>query len=423
MMVSNDFLARHVSLFGAIRGIALGILICVPTGCDAILEVQLPGHVPADALGDQRLAETLVLGAIADFDCALQSLIGATSLLTDEMQDGTNFIAVVLWAQRQISSDHGGLSTGGCAQGTGFGAYTPLQVARFQAEETYRTIEEFPQADVPNKEELLATAAAYAGYSTTLLGEAFCEMALDLSPIMQPREVLERAEEWFTTAIEHAQAGQASDIRNMALVGRARVRLNMGNAGPAASDAREVPEGYVRFATRASSPNERRNLLYVRNNEQFFISVDPRYLDLTVDGVPDPRVPVIDGGRLGHDQRTPLWIQQKYASDADPIPIASWKEAQLIIAEAEGGQEAVERINQLRARFDLPLFESSDEAEIQEQVVEERRRELYLEGRRHNDMIRLGLPFDSGDHRKGAPYGPTECLPLPDIERFNNPNI
>ena len=46
-----------------------------------------------------------------------------------------------------------------------------------------------------------------------------------------------------------------------------------------------------------------------------------------------------------------------------------------------------------------------------------------MEGHRHNDMLRFNLPFDTGLHRKGAPYGPTTCLPLPEVERLNNPNI
>ena len=70
------------------------------------------------------------------------------------------------------------------------------------------------------------------------------------------------------------------------------------------------------------------------------------------------------------------------------------------------------------------LFEPrSTSLKKQTPICEERRRELYLEGHRNNDMLRFNLPFDTGLHRKGAPYGPTTCLPLPEVERLNNPNI
>ena len=105
------------------------------------------------------------------------------------------------------------------------------------------------------------------------------------------------------------------------------------------------------------------------------------------------------------------------------MPIASWGEAQLIIAEAEGGQAAVDAINRLHTAAGLPAFSSSDSATIIAQVYEERRRELFLTGHRINDMLRLGIPFDSGNDAKGQPFGTTTCLPLPDVETLNNPNF
>jgi hypothetical protein len=104
--------------------------------------------------------------------------------------------------------------------------------------------------------------------------------------------------------------------------------------------------------------------------------------------------------------------------------LASWVEAQLIIAEVMGGQTAVDIVNVLHQRAGLPAFSSSDPAEIAAQVREERRRELFLEGHRINDLLRFGLPFPSGPHPIGGNvHGTTTCLPLPLVERTGNPNI
>ena len=60
------------------------------------------------------------------------------------------------------------------------------------------------------------------------------------------------------------------------------------------------------------------------------------------------------------------------------------------------------------------------------QIIEERRREFFLEGHRLGDLRRYNLPFLPAP---GAPYGPggtygnQTCFPLPDVERINNPNI
>ena len=121
---------------------------------------------------------------------------------------------------------------------------------------------------------------------------------------------------------------------------------------------------------------------------------------------------------------TPVFFQLKYTSNAAGVPLATWREAQLIIAETEGGQAAVDAINRLRTASNLPLFPAAgDAATIEQQLVEERRRELFLDGHRLGDMLRYNLPFDSGiEPQKGIPYGDTKCLPLPDAERLNNPN-
>lgn len=417
MPTSFTIRARRAWANAALAASALGAL----AGCGSLLDVELPTRVPAETLDNPALAATLVAGAIGDFECALTNYITATGLLGDELVESTGWIAVFTWDQRRIFSNNANLATGDCVV-LGYGVFTPLQTARFQAEDAYRRISAFPDADVPDKGNLLATAAAYAGYAYTLLGEGFCEMTVDAGPLMTPAEVLQQAEAQFTTAIDQATTAGNTDILNMARVGRARVRLDLGKLAEAASDAQAVPTGYVHNATR-SAVNERRwNRTYADGQRNFYVSVDPRYRDLTVDGVPDPRVPVVAAGRNGHDGVTPVYFQRKYTSEGAPIPLATWREAQLIIAEAEGGQAAVDAINALRTAAQLPLFSSSDPAAIQQQVREERRRELFLEGQRFHDMLRFDLPFDSGVNPKGVTYGDTTCLPLPDAERLNNPN-
>jgi starch-binding outer membrane protein, SusD/RagB family len=156
------------------------------------------------------------------------------------------------------------------------------------------------------------------------------------------------------------------------------------------------------------------------------VSVYSAFHNATVDGVPDPRVPLQNTGARGVNGFTPMWNQLKYTSLSSPIPIARWAEAQLIIAEVEGGQEAVQIINTLRARHGLPAFSSNDPQEIRNQVIQERLRELFLEGHHLGDLIRYNLPLDPAPGQpfgNGGLYGDMRCMPLPDVERLNNPNI
>jgi len=391
------------------------------TACGSLLDVDLPTRVPAVTLDNPALAATLVAGAVGDFECALTNYIVATGLVGDELIESTGWNPVFTWDQRRIFPDNFNLSVGTCIE-LGYGVFTPLQTARFQAEDASRRITGFADADVPNKTTLLATAAAYAGYAYTLLGEGFCEMTVDAGPLLTPAQTLAKAEEQFTSAIALATTANNTAILNMARVGRARVRLDLNKKPEADADAKLIPAAFTLNATR-SLVNERRwNREYAEAQRNFYVSVDPRYRALTAGGVPDTRVKVLDAGRNGHDGVTRVYFQQKYLNEAAPIPIANWREAQLIIAEVEGGQAAVDAINRLRAAATLPTFASTDPQEIQNQVREERRRELFLEGQRFNDMLRFNLSFDSGTNPKGVQYGDTKCLPLPNAERLNNPN-
>jgi hypothetical protein len=69
------------------------------------------------------------------------------------------------------------------------------------------------------------------------------------------------------------------------------------------------------------------------------------------------------------------------------------------------------------------LLTDAEAANIEATVLEERRRQLFSEGHRLGDMLRNDIPFPTGTNHKGQTYGPTTCLPLPDQERLNNPNL
>jgi starch-binding outer membrane protein, SusD/RagB family len=392
------------------------------TACKGILNVDLPTRVSAGVLNDASFAPTMVQGTIADFECAYTNYAGATGLLTDELIESTGFIAWFSWDLRRIPSSNASLGSNTCT-GAGYGVYTPLQVARFTASDSYKRIQAFPDAAVPNKTSLLATAAAYEGYALTLLGEGFCQMAIDGGPAITPAQTLALAEARFTDAMQLATTAANTPILNFATLGRARVRLDQGNKSGADADAKLLPQGFVLNATYDAAAERHRNRVYVDNFVNLYTSVDPRFRNLTFGGVADPRVPTKNANRLGNDGVTALWQQLRYTTETSSMPIATWNEAQLIIAEAEGGQPAVDAINRLHTAAGLPPFSSTDPAAIIAQVYEERRRELFLTGHRLNDMLRLGIPFDSGTDAKGQPFGTTTCLALPDVETLNNPNI
>ncbi|MBI4421626.1 MAG: RagB/SusD family nutrient uptake outer membrane protein, partial [Gemmatimonadetes bacterium] len=378
----------------------------------------MPTQIVAETLDDPALAATLVNSAVADFECAYVNYAAGTGTLVDELDASTGFIVWTLWDQRRVFPNDGSLSSGTCLSGA-WSVYSPLHIARFQAENVAKRLETWTDQQVANRIGLLATAYAYAGYAYTLLGEGFCEVAVDQGAIQKPPAILGIAEQRFSTAIQHATAAGAgsADILNMSRVGRARVRLNLGKTAEAVADAQLVPLTFVKNATYSTVSARRWNRIFNRNHEFLYVSVTASFRNLTFGGVADPRVRVTDAGRRANDGITPLWLQMKYTSLATPIPLATWKEAALIIAEVQGGQTAVDNINLLHTAAGLPPFSSTDPATIAAQVLEERRREFFLDGHRLNDMLRFNLPFPTGRTLAGVDYGTTTCLPLPDDER------
>ncbi len=396
------------------------------TSCKDLLEVEAPTSVVADSLAGPASVPLLVSGAVNDFGCALGAHIYVTGLVSDELLDSQ------LQGAESFNYDRRTVSPAGNEYGTQpcdffGGIYQPVSTARWAADNALRLLDGFSDTDVPGRTELIATAAAYSGYSHVLLGEAFCTAAVDGGPELTSAEVLALAETKFTRAIDAATAAGRADLLNMALTGRARARLDLGKTAEAAADAQLVPVGFVKNATYSAASLRSMNRVYQMNVRDGRVSIEEPFRDLTFQGVPDPRVPVVNTGETASDGINIVWATSKYPSLDAPIPVARWAEAQLIIAEVMGGQTAVDIINVLHTAAGLPPFSSTDPTEIANQVLEERRRELFLEGQHLFDTIRFNLPLvpppGTPYGLKGGSYGDTRCLPLPNAERDNNPNF
>ena len=401
------------------------LLVASATGCGDLLEVEPADQVVEETIDNPGSVPLQVAGAVAAFECAFNSYVYLGGLIGNELKDSSLEAARFPYDRRDFQPD-GAYGEADC---TTLGVYKGLSSARFQAEYALENLRAYSSEEIPSRQALIAKAAAYAGYSYVLLGEGFCAVAIDESEALQPQEVFSRATERFRTAIEAAEAAGSTDILNMARVGLARARLNMEELSAAAQVAQAVPEGFVFNVTASDASARRENRIYDVNNRLRYATIEVPYREVAFEGVPDPRVPVADAGVLGFDGTTPLFVQSKYPTLSSPIPLATWEEAQLILAEAalnDDPQRTVELINTLHEQAGLPAFESSDTDEIREHLIQDRKRELFLESHHLWDIRRFDIPLfpaPGTPYPKGGTYEDNVCLPLPDIERFNNPNI
>jgi hypothetical protein len=427
---------RVAKIIGAAA--AVGVAVACNTG--RLLDVSAPNAVPVTVFDSPAAANLMVASAISDFECAFGSAVTVEGIISDELSDSQLGAAAWPYDRRDANTQTNGIyGTGACNSNQNPGIYTPLSTARFDADNAITKLTAYSDADVPNRKSLLAQMDLYAGFSYALLGMSMCGAAFDLGPTVDQKGMFALAEARFTDAITNAQAASLTPVLNAAYVGRARVRLYQGNTAGAIADAQLVPKGFVfNASTDASDGGGRRaNRVYAATQQVGDYTVEPAALNLkTENGEADPRAAIVTTTTRPADSKSVIYVPAKYSSgptqnntvgDAIPLPIARYEEAQLILAEAQGGTTAVTIINALRAAVPLkPYTGPTDATSIKSLVIDERRRTLFVEGFRNYDLQRFNLTLNpavgSTYPRVGGSYGSTTCLPLPDVERNNNPN-
>lgn len=464
--------ARSAQAFG----LALGLAVTV-AGCENALDVELPGQITLDATFVPSQADVLVASAIADIECGLSDFIAFNAAGAEDVATKTTG-----WYGSSLQYDP---SPGGTCHGnsTSLGSFISMQKGRWMAEQTYGYLtDEWTDAEVANRNRLQATAAIYAGLTYTFYGELYCEITADTGPLMSWQQSLDKAEEWYTKALTHIGGsdfaipnGVAPSAQQFAYLLRARTRLAQGDLSGAQQDAAMVQQGFVANITRDGGGEQRRwNRVFANQNltngwvsvvgpvnnwigsgrpdatgkvwptvipftGYWNLGILPDGRAVTADEYPitttanatavaDTRVPVVPTGTIGGPLRYPIHIQEKYIGEDADIPLAKWEEAWLIIAQAAGGQEAIERVNAIRTAAGLPTvsyLSAGDAAGIEDMIIEEIRREHFLEGRFWPAKLRYDLwfPRGVGQDNWGQTYNTGVRLVMPTNEFTLNPNL
>jgi hypothetical protein len=439
-------MTRRFSIHRAARALgltAVGTLLTAGflTACKGDpLSVPSPTQVAANGLYVPANAQLLVNGAVGDFECAFNSYTVLGGLIGDELNDATQTADRFPYDARTHTRSDRRYAVNGC---DALGAYSPLQAARISSDAIRKSLESWTDAEVPNRQLLLAQTNLVEAYSMVLLSEGFCSTTFTTydasqNPIygteLQPKDAAAAAEAQFTAAITAAQAAGAagSNILNAAYVGRARARLDQNNLAGARADAALVPASFAGYNVTTGITDRRINRVFAEAGNPAVSqasSVGNYYRNLN-----DARVPTVYRGPVVRGDS--IWQELKYASAEAPIPLATYREAQLIIAEADittNPANTVAIINAARARGTANGYAGQGAytglltpAALKAEVVEQRRRELWLDSHHLGDMIRYTLPLTPAPgtpYRNGGTYGTNVCLSLPDIERLNNPNL
>jgi starch-binding outer membrane protein, SusD/RagB family len=423
----------HKSLIALSALSLLGAFACTDV---TSLQQSNPGSLSAASTYVPANAQLLVNGAIGDFECAFSRYVTASGVFTDELSNAIASTANYDYDRRTLLPN-GPYGTGNCGNNQQPPVYTTLSTARGSADTVVAKLQGWTDAEMPtgvNRTKLIGQASAYAGYSLVLLGEGMCSAAINVGPELTPAQLFDEAKLRFDAAIAAATTASDASTVNLATLGRARALLDAGQPAAAAVDAAKIPAGFVVNMSTDGINVRRENFIFLAVNQSNWATVDPTFRGLTIGGAPDPRVAVTNTGKAGTATGSQMWTPDKYSALTTVMPIARWAEAQLIIADAKLAANdlagAAAAINAVRATHTgVPAYDATGQTadQVKAQLVEDRSRELFLEGHRLGDLRRYNIPlspaagtaFPSG----GGTYGAQSCFPLPDVERINNPNI
>ncbi|HEU4564657.1 MAG TPA: RagB/SusD family nutrient uptake outer membrane protein [Gemmatimonadaceae bacterium] len=453
-----------------LAAVGLAAAVAASAACSDFLSVDNPGSVDTGNLADSANAALLVNGAIGEF----QSMIATSALwgaiLSDEAMSGHNNASYGPIDRRDFTELNDIVA----------GVYSPLQRARYAGDSVAGRLKGYQGEAAAAKDLRVARMLAFAGYGYVELGEMFCDAPIGGSAPLTPVELWQKALPRFEEAIAIVTAAKADgntaaagdSILNLALVGAARAALNLGDLPTAKSYASQVAPGFEYRAYYAEgippqpglptnpfwngtgSPDLARPGYNSNTSDGWnyssaaaWVVVGETFLNLKDPRVPHtptavkvlsnaygdqylPHKPKSFGGYVKPDTNV---AGKKGGVPMTPgafIRVASWLEAQYIIAEAEqGNANTLLFVNAQRTANDQPASTATTPQEVLLDLLDQRRREFWLDGHRLGDLRRYIKQynidqFPSGTYRGGSEsYGSVTCFPIPLTERNSNPNV
>lgn len=396
----------------------------VLAGCS--LDVTNPGVIDAGRFDPSQDASLLSLSAQSNLYRAVGSLNVYTGLVAQEVWAGAVRVETNEIGRRVATSGTSDINSG---------IWTPLQRAVGTNE---LAVQQLAKGANAASDINLARAYMNAGFAHELMAESFCQGAFLVGPPLTPAQVGDTAISRFQQAITIGSAAggaEGTKVVNASNVGLARAYLQKKDYPNAATAAAKVPNAFAFNAVAVDDPANRglANGVYLYDGSSRLLVVPPVYRAYN-----DPRVSWKDAGANinAQDAQLHYYQQLKYPGYATPIRIASTLEAQYILAEAKLLQTpsdpsaALALIADRRAANGQGAFAGTTTPEILAELMDQRAREFWLEGKRLGDMIRnpaaiANIPAAGTAFYKPAmgTYGDMTCLPVPLAEILANPNF
>lgn len=357
-------------------------------GCEDLFNVDNPVDILEVDLDDPRTVPALSNAA----EAAVANAYDLAVLYGELVGDGSIHVST---NQGNLALDRGIL---GEFNERAEAVYNQLAAARWTAGEVTRRLEAL--VDNPSQNAAVGRSYFWDALARVTLADLHEEVPFDGGAPQTPVQVYEGAIQLLQKSADISAAANQPNYVAAAYGTMARAYRSlyferggditmMQRAREAALKALAAKADYridVRYQTPGSS-----NTLYGSWLTSLNYDVmDPAYAYLRDPASQqlDPRVK--HGPAVGATLGDSLYQQQKYPTRDTDIRVASWQEAELILAEhallTGNPAAALPHLNRVRTAAGLPALTVTDAAALRAQLIYERRAEFWLELRRWQDM-------------------------------------
>lgn len=412
-----------------VLGVALAGSMMSLAACDDFLEVDNPNSLEAEAVDPERDARLLSLSAYQSMVEDHGPLIVYSAWFTNEARVGDTFPSRNEFGRRDVPNTNTHI-----AGDLWNDQHQNLQFART----TIRSIE----AAGNNID--LARAWFTAGQSLLNIGLHFCEGTV-AQDWLTPRGPIPSSQV-LDSAITHLQKAndiarglnttEGTNMANAAMVGIARAHLQNGRKDQAAAAAQVALASNPNFTfvfphfDDANNRNRLGNRIWSFSESRISLVVGPEWRAMAAAG--DPRISFVDMKRPAQDGVLNFDRQNKITGWASADRVASALEARYIIHETQVNTNptaVLAFINERRAVGKQAPITSTDPQVLLRELMEQKSRDFWLEGKRMADFRRLGhvVPYvlETGPNYykdvQGGVVGDQTCWPVPQSEINNNP--
>lgn len=424
----------------------LGLLVLITfiIGCDTLLDVSNPNSLTQENIDSPSTAEGLKNGLLNSLMVGTAFTYASVSTISDEVYWTGSYESYKTYNEGRIDFPNNEITVGG---------FPEISQARYMADLAIEQLREYEQNGELEDPSVLARVYIYSAVTRITIADSYDNFVFSEPQEAAPAIGEENMYELYDQAINHAaeainiSRNLGNSILEMQALGiRARAKHAKGVWGKLNPKSDVSPADPLVTGTGATADAEAALNLMDTDYKAQFNYLGPLVLNYFAEQVnqrgeitPINTETVVEGGvtydpiiepKTGEvdprfqEIRADFTDNQTYSEIYPPLTWLSWSEMHLIIAEEAVGTDASkarEHLNTVRDIYNLPNVQADDN--LEKFIEHERRANLYLQGRRLNDMYRFGSTSPAWLPDEDALQEPGTLLPIPSNETLANPEV